>query len=106
MEDRELLELAGKAAGVRKDKNGSFYDDTRLGKEWLPFYDDTDALRLAVKLGMNLSLPGPNTVFVVCDIGNSKVILENATQDPYEATRRAIVRAASELAKAKIEWEE
>ena len=65
MSDRELLELAAKAAGVDIPKPNpwfSYYekqgfmwmnmDGSRAEKTWNPIHDDGDALRLAVKLGM------------------------------------------------------
>jgi hypothetical protein len=103
MSDRELLELAAKAAGVRKDKNGSFYDDARFGKQWLPFDDDADALRLAVKLNMHIQC---DFDFLECPCvivyGGCTSQTEKGN-DPYAATRRAIVKAAAEIGKAKEE---
>ena len=52
MNDRELLELAAKAAGIEvewSDITGCFWSD---GDSWVPLTDDGDALRLAVKLGL------------------------------------------------------
>ena len=94
MTDRELLELAAKAAGVEWDV---LYDGpripARIGK-WNPLTDDGDALRLAVKLGIHLCF-GANYV-IANDVQNPTV---NNANDPYAATRRAIVRAAAEIGK-------
>jgi hypothetical protein len=101
--DKELLELAAKAAGINAHYvNASFpymtYAQGSAGSYrkvvWNPLTDDGDALRLAVKLNALVDinngktacvLPGPETDSVQHD------------SDPYEATRRAIVRAAAEI---------
>ena len=71
MTDRELLEMAAKAAGITikpvEIKNVEFAGDDRFigystdPHEWLrgwfnPLTDDGDALRLAYALGMQLNL--------------------------------------------------
>lgn len=88
MTDRELLELAAKAAGIelRWSNEGVAYaqrDDGYWGV-WNPLTDDGDALRLAVKLALDIEF-----------------ILEDVPEgfDPYADTRRAIVRAAAEIGK-------
>jgi len=105
--DRELLELAAKAAGIEVPKHlWADYTDTGIktmsGLVWNPLTDDGDALRLAVKLGICIA-PGSNTLthrskFAVAT-GDSGEILEVRGDDPYAATRRAIVRAAAEIGK-------
>ena len=100
MTDRELLELAAKAAGI--EVIGGAGDEGVLlfnGSIWNPLTDDGDALRLAVKLGL----------IVFCDIGTHTSIADHPTlddcpdeehgTDPYAATRRAIVRAAAAIGK-------
>jgi hypothetical protein len=108
--DRELLELAAKAAGMIHMKwTGSgmvrMIDPTRpaetgsIGSDWNPLTDDGDALRLAVKLQLCL---GPNLdgTHVVCQYGlEGKAVLASLGDDPYAATRRVIVGAAAEIAK-------
>lgn len=101
MTDKELLELAAKAAGIEYNDRygkglwlGEFYS----GKEWNPLTDDGDALRLAVKLKMGISIP----VFKKhrADAISFLHPLVNAIEegnDPYAATRRAIVRAAAAI---------
>lgn len=109
MTDRELLELAAKAAGMNgwkwveswgsmaeKRLQGGFYFD----RYWNPLEDDGDALRLAVKLNMGISIP----VFKkpradVITFRNSSVNVIEEGDNPYAATRRAIVRAAAEIGK-------
>jgi hypothetical protein len=84
MTDRELLELAAKAAGIALNKNGMAINPIR---KWNPLTDDGDALRLAVKLGildMHKEL-------------NALVQEEQRHHDRHSATRRAIVRAAAEI---------
>lgn len=95
MTDNELLELAAKAAGMDPpfDTNGvwsAWVGDAEHGHWWDPLNDDGDALRLAVKLHM------------LCDFGSHGVLVE-AKNGPGPCTevsdyRRAIVRAAAELA--------
>ncbi len=101
MTDRELLELAAKATGLDYSSQDGRVSDWRPGREnvlvlWNPLTDDGDALRLAVKLGFCISPPDPylNKVYVSA-YGTGAV--EDCGDDPYAATRRAIVRAAAEL---------
>lgn len=94
MDDKELLELAAKAAGVEiisdAGEEGLWIKHKFLA--WNPLTDDGDALRLAVKLGLLFDLP---------EIYESVRTLyyEELNNDlrPSEATRRAIVRAAAEI---------
>jgi len=112
MTDRELLELAAKAAGIEIDKSpynggglgntgfdllGNAVLDWHNGTTWNPLTDDGDALRLAVKLGLDV-LQIKETKFVkVEDYWAQAAISEPHNNDPYAATRRAIVRAAAEI---------
>ena len=98
--DKELLMLAAKAYGIEVDyRHGSgafYYDDENTGREeWGPLDDDGQALRLAVKLGLEIN---------ICDqFGETNVYASNYyadekhNSDPYAATRRAIVRAAAAI---------
>lgn len=107
MTDRELLELAAKAAGVKKTMWSDKYhippfpDGSIRVKPngWNPLTDDDDALRLAVKLGLNImQMPDCAEPWVdVCGAESDADELYGA--DPYAATRRAIVRAAAEIGK-------
>jgi hypothetical protein len=89
--DKELLELAAKAAGY--DTLG-FWDEKLShlwdGEGWSfdPLEDDGDALRLAVKLRINVT---PEYLFTGPWEDGGKL------RDPYAATRRAIVHAAAEI---------
>lgn len=108
MTDKELLELAAKAEGLN-------YDPTKEGDEldrvysdylglwiwhwkdwWNPLTDDGDALRLAVKLGIGIEVINPRDSMELgrTIVSNCCVLHSN---DPYAATRRAIVRAAAEI---------
>ena len=94
MTDREMLEMAAKAAGIGQHL---LTPDARAAdgfREWNPLTDDGDALRLAVKLRGELSLLMP----ACFGIGRYK----EWKDDPYAATRRAIVRAAAEIGKAMV----
>jgi hypothetical protein len=119
MTDRELLEAAAIAAGLKIDKspsNGGGHGNTGFdvmgnavldwhnGTKWNPLTDDGDALRLAVKLGIAIELH-PAWVYARAVMPNDHYrwheITEGwgITKDPLAATRRAVVRAAAALAK-------
>lgn len=126
MDDRELLERAARANWAREvadDEIGLRYSDLDEGilylhadnqdhnghdREfvWNPLIDDGDAMRLCVKLGLDLlrtdrdieaiaglppyapmerNVPAPSAIELLGD-------------DPAAATRRAIVRAAASMA--------
>lgn len=112
MTDRELLELAAKAAGLefghevgqyawqplyqclaRRNANGT-------DSLWNPLYNNGDALKLAVKLQFQIT-PGTynKDEFTVYKSATAEVHEYYAArvQNEYEATRRAIVRAAAKL---------
>ena len=107
MTDRELLELAAKAAGI----NQTGWDDTNPGIEpalvavdendcayhWNPLTDDGDAFRLAVKLRIDIA-HALDFVVVAGDGTASSLRRENGAG--CSATRRAIVRAAAEIGMA------
>lgn len=103
MTDRELLELAAKAAGIVGEHDhygiwviGSYEQG---GTFWNPLTDDGDALRLAVKLGLNIMLM-PDCAEPWVDVcGPESEADELYGDDPYAATRRAIVRAVAEIGK-------
>ena len=88
MSDRELLEFAAKAA----EEWPSPEPFQHVLDRWNPLADDGDALRLAVKLELNV-LPG------VAQDGEGRIIVDK-TVDPLAATRRAIVRAAAEIGRS------
>jgi hypothetical protein len=99
--DRELLELAAKAAGLtilRWGKTaGAFIGE---GSAWSPLTDDGDALRLAIAMHINIDTAGhhPAAVFFHPDRGRFIHFREDQAEQGMEAAvRRAIVRAAAEL---------
>jgi hypothetical protein len=107
MTDKELLELAAKAAGIeydfcRPELGGCQIRKPFVSGFWNPLTDDGDALRLAVKL---------NIVIWECDqydramaevrYGEARgEYWELVGEDKYSSTRRAITRAAAEIGKA------
>ena len=85
---RELLELAAKAVGgllFVESMNSWIHvaPNGERGAWWNPLTDDGDALRLAVKLQIDVCFDFTIPV----------------DDDPMTATRRAIVRAAAEIGK-------
>lgn len=110
MNDRELLEMAAKAAGIKKpvlqDMRGwgearyglseAIYDEERE-EYWNPLVEDGDALRLAVNLRLLVD-NGPTLSTVVHEQIDPVEIEHNG--NPEAATRIAIVRAAAEIGKA------
>lgn len=99
MTDIELLELAAKVAGI--ETHGAMRADWLNGHStyWNPLADDGDALRLAVKLAIDIWRPGDACVHAVGSFGEETV--EELRLDNLAATRRAIVRAAAEIGKDK-----
>lgn len=96
MSDRELLEMAAKAAGVRIGRYDNYFTDFTLGFNiegtnlwWNPLTDDGDAFRLAVKLGMSV---WRDSDIIWCRSSASVV-----EYDMYASARRAIVLAAAEI---------
>ena len=100
MTDREMLELAAKAAGfVSYDHENSLATDMwSKGYRWNPLTDDGDALRLAVQLDLHVH-PSGDEVWVSNPATSlaEDVVFETYRGDPYAATRRAIVRAEAEI---------
>lgn len=93
MTDRELLELAAKAAGI------DWFDEPaakqgrglhlKSGRFWNPIADDGDAL----KLGLSIRVDRRSGFSWIKGFGGAVP----HDVDPYAATRRAIVRAAAEI---------
>ncbi len=101
MTDRELLELAAKAAGLFiLDISGRhcLVGPAESARRWAPLDSDGDALRLAIKVDVNLirfpSMTSVRTGRIV------NWFSEQDNGDPMSATRRAIVRAAAEVGRA------
>jgi hypothetical protein len=113
MNDKELLELAAKAAGievvwgdVKTFADGTVVDCSDMlyiktnGAYWNPLANNADALRLAVKLGKR------DYFGIEIQKGCTQATsfepwehceYEEHNNDPEAATRRAIVRAAAEI---------
>ena len=91
--DSELLRLAFKAWAPSENYtrmvNDAGYD------YWNPLKDDGQALRLAVRL--NLLVQIRNRMVVVTDENGKQLDFRQHKDDPYAATRFAIVRAAAEI---------
>ena len=104
MTDRELLELAAKAVGIdRRLINGvpiltPSGDKIDYIERWNPLTDDGDALRLAVKLGIEI-YDHRQYSRVGVRYNDMLECWEHIDGDVYAATRRAIVRAAAEIGK-------
>jgi hypothetical protein len=109
MNDRELLELAAKAAGIKI--KGYYEDEPSLlikpgpklpAARWNPLDDDGDALRLAVEVGLDVWIDKDCCdVFFGRDFGDNLMAMEIfGAGDRHAATRRAIVRAAAKIGKS------
>lgn len=115
MTDKEMLELAAKAAGY-KIVPGERPDllihvgEDGVGRRWMPLIDDGDAFRLAISLLMNIE---PDAMMPKTGVRSIEIVFQSAkSPDGYDAlhephaddrqnsSRRAIVRAAAEIGKA------
>jgi len=110
MNDRELLEMAAKAAGYSgawiKWPGARHPLDVELGffhgsdwSVWNPLVFDGDALRLAVKLRLEIERSKHSECVVyVGEVGAGQLFERSDEKtDIFAATRRAIVRAAAEI---------
>lgn len=110
MNDKNLLEMAAKAAGIdgewRDNYTGDYYytgntygimylPEDGNWTIWNPLTDDGDALRLAVKLDIDIN-PRWGDECCTQAIGGD-FFYEERGSDPLAATRRAIVRAAAAI---------
>jgi len=91
MDDRELTNAAAKAAGLWDSENNC------VDIPWSPLTNDGDALRLAVKLRLDIDFAPKATWLGTKKDAPVPLTFENHKEDPYAATRRAIVRAAAAL---------
>lgn len=108
MDDRELLELAAKAARISHDGAG-YVSEKYLPMNWDPFADDGDAFRLAAGLGMVVDMRYKNggmrafneITYWIGEDGSGKSIAfgEHAQDETRIVCRRAIVCAAAEIGK-------
>lgn len=120
MNDRELLELAAKAAGLEFftnievlgagvwiiEKYRSVYSGERTEYLWNPLDDDGDAMRLSSRLYLDVCfyrgfeeviVQGEGTKDTPISLGEILEVREPFGIDIASATRRAIVRAAAEI---------
>ncbi|WP_312669691.1 hypothetical protein [Stutzerimonas nitrititolerans] len=115
MGDRELLEMAAKAAGISGgwgDKIEYHNGAVDLRDVWIlegddlvpwnPLTDDGDALRLAVRLGITVAFweYPQNSVAAYVSGDGIPASSERHGEDKDAATRRAIVRAAAAIGRA------
>lgn len=114
MTDRELLELAAKAAGIDikpmeiNNRLIAFMAPPKQCPRGLfnPLEDDGDALRLAVGCSIDIELTVDQAeawyVYPMPGLDNDQVrsIVKAFGADPNAATRRAIVGAAAEIGNA------
>jgi hypothetical protein len=99
--DRELIERAARAAGILIEYNWHFFDvtDPSDHKIWNPLTNDGDALRLAVKLGLQVTLYDGAVSAGIPGEGEQQEEIDDVDY-AYPATRRAIVRAAAAFVRA------
>ncbi|HIE1324508.1 TPA: hypothetical protein ACXJFQ_005113 [Pseudomonas aeruginosa] len=110
MNDRELLELAARAAGYQFSYSYHSLSipvilaETGRWRQWDPLTDDGDALRLAVQLDITIGPEHPDVVgksLCRASWNNRNMSLgEFGDGDKPSAYRRAIVRAAAEIGKS------
>ena len=98
--DRELLEMAAKAAG---HSEVSFEDgvEARINGWWAPWNpleNDGDALRLSVEIGIGIDIKRVSSR--VCAYLRPEIMAVEVGEDMATATRRAIVRAAVAIGSA------
>lgn len=115
MTDRELLELAAKAAGIELkgwtrisgDEDAVIGYDAYSVETWNPLTDDGDALRLSNKLRINIQretlIEPPFSPSIHCGRYGPQPTAwaeESEGITPDYATRRAITRAAAAIGEA------
>jgi hypothetical protein len=95
--DRELLELAALALGrVSYDGKPDIGPDG--DQEWNPLDDDGDALRLAIKLNIDISF-APESDSVVCEHCKRCTLQSVDALDDF-GTRRATVSVAAQIGRS------
>lgn len=96
MADKELLELAARAAGytvARWSDDGDALLLEGVQEPWSSLASDADAFRLSVALQLGMELYGTGASVKGCH--------EISKGDPYAATRRAITRAAAAISQER-----
>ena len=106
MNDRDLLELAAKAAEIEVfwHTGWNLLVIQRTHRAWNPLTDDGDALRLAVKLRIEVE-PWIHGDSACARAAVREVLVDEPHygDDPERATRRAIVRAAAEIGRTGVQ---
>ena len=104
MTDRELLESAAKAAGIKVEwhmgcGDALSYVERNASQRlfWNPLTDDGDALRLAVHLRITPHIDGSMTEAETAPQVDGGFFADAPNGAPSAATRRAIVRAAAAM---------
>lgn len=110
MNDRELLELAAKAAGLEIESwgemNGNAYGwhvvSEHVSQPWWPLTDDGDALRLAVRVGVCVVIVDGVVVAqrFHADSQSLRSWREKLVLGDTTPVRRAIVHAAAEIGRS------
>ena len=113
MTDKELLEMAAKAAGIEVGQashipsGGIWLSELDGDKPWSPLTNDGDALRLAVMLQISISNEHVSAGCSYCTKGFVSFCAIYSGSDEghvidsdFAATRRAIVIAAAEIGKS------
>lgn len=104
--DKELLELAAKAAGYHVEWSDTYqrferFSDGVYQGAFAPLTDDGDALRLANQLELSVSIGGLDGRVVVSSNNFGNIYVSETYLLPGEAsaaaTRWAIVRAAADI---------
>lgn len=103
MTDRELLELAAEAAGYEINISKDWHDKDQIylnNIPWNPLTDDGDALRLAIRLKIDLEfhVNVEATAWGRRACGEQRHVTKGDGISPKE-TRLAIVRAAADIGK-------
>lgn len=107
--DRELLELAAKAAGIpvtpdcHIPSGGMWLFHVDVDRVWSPLHDDGDALRLAMKLKIEVAPEVFSKSRVDARSPRGKWLwemYEDHGDDGQKAARYAILRAAAEIGRS------
>jgi len=104
MTDKELLRLAAKSADIEiqwdESINGWAMPNDEDGwfsiVKWNPLENSTQAFNLAVKLRLDVLIRGIATIVPYSD---TKPVKHG--ENPYAATRRAIVQTAADIKEAR-----
>jgi len=114
MSDKEIIEMAAKSIGYKIAWNSNWHNYQLLNPvpdrfgyfkhPWNPLEDNSDAMDIMVKLGMNVNVflnrAEPFTEVRFQHYGSETITEEAHMGDAAKATRRAIVRSAARIGKA------